>query len=873
MPEQQPRLLADRYELVTPLGRGTMGTVWRAHDRLLDRDVAIKEIRQDSGLNKEQRAELRERMIREGRSAAKIAHPSVATVHDTIVVDGRPWIVMELVEARSLEQVIDEEGPLPPRLVAEIGLDLLGALGAAHEQGILHRDVKPGNVLLTETGRVVLTDFGIAKAEGDPNITKTGMVIGSPGYTAPERARGDHTGPESDMWSLGATLYFAVEGRPAYERRTVSETLAALMTEEAEPATQAGPLRPVLEALLHKDYTQRLTASQATSMLHTVARTPGKQAPPRPASPSPSRATTPAPSSSPPANAPSRPAAAPGPARPGPSTGPTGSPTAPPRPGPSARPTTPPRGGTPTAPTPATPGSAGTSGGRTSGAGTPGGGAPSAPPARTTQAGKLGRMSSPGSGVDAQTPPVTRPAAARADEEPTDVDPNQTITVIRPKGGLRIPSPTTSPPPVEDDDQPTMIGLPPITSAPPSAPAPGRAGPRPPAPTGPPSRPTTPGEPTPAPSGPPSRGGSLFQPSPPAGSPPRPQAPGVPPSASRPAPISAPPLRPHTPPPGGPRPTPGTSFTTPPRPAVPGAPPGIPFDAPTGPRPQPGPAQAAHPAAGPWTPSGAPEAGDAGQDTRTVRDAGGLGTDLFSFQGTATPRTSSPVGMIVLVIIALLGLGTIIMLAAAALSSSKSGATGPGSTPAASSPASGDASGPATATATVSDSAPASSGPGANAEPAQGLRRHTDSTGFVIDIPAKLQDVPRGRTVNFTADGDARSIRVSQSPNGSTDILATVRAAEARAIAAGTYPGYKRIRIAQTSPSPYTGTDVADWEFTYAAPNGQARVFSRWVAVPGGSSYAIYWSTPEADWPAHRPQLTSVLSSFRPARTDTPGGS
>ncbi|WP_262850096.1 serine/threonine-protein kinase, partial [Sphaerisporangium corydalis] len=286
MPEQQRRLLADRYELITPLGRGTMGTVWRAHDRLLGRPVAVKEIRQDFGLSKEQRAELRERMIREGRVAARIAHPSVATVHDAIVVDGSPWIIMELVEARSLEQVIDEEGPLPPRLVAEIGLDLLGALAAAHEQGILHRDVKPGNVLLTDTGRVVLTDFGIAKAAGDSNITKTGMVIGSPGYTAPERARGDHTGPESDLWSLGATLYFAVEGRPAYERNSVSETLAALMTEQADPATQAGPLRPVLEAMLEKDHTKRLSHKDAIARLRSVARTPAGSSPPRPAAPS-----------------------------------------------------------------------------------------------------------------------------------------------------------------------------------------------------------------------------------------------------------------------------------------------------------------------------------------------------------------------------------------------------------------------------------------------------------------------------------------------------------------------------------------------------------------------------------------------------------
>ncbi|MEV0202727.1 protein kinase [Nonomuraea sp. NPDC050691] len=279
MPEHQTRVLAERYELISPLGRGTMGTVWRARDRALGREVAVKEIRQDSGLTEEQRAELRERMVREGRIAARISHSAVAAIHDVLIQDGSPWIIMELVEARSLEQVIDEEGPLPPRLVAEIGVDLLGALRAAHAQGITHRDVKPGNVLITETGRVVLTDFGIAKAEGDPKLTKTGMVIGSPGYTAPERARGEYTGPESDIWSLGATLYFAVEGRPAYERASIAETLAALLSENADPPTQAGQLGPVLTGLLHKDYKKRLNAAKAETMLRMVADTPTHEMP------------------------------------------------------------------------------------------------------------------------------------------------------------------------------------------------------------------------------------------------------------------------------------------------------------------------------------------------------------------------------------------------------------------------------------------------------------------------------------------------------------------------------------------------------------------------------------------------------------------
>ncbi|KAB8182285.1 serine/threonine-protein kinase [Microbispora catharanthi] len=295
MPEQHPRPLADRYELRTRIGRGTMGTVWRAYDRSLGREIAVKEIRQDPSLSPRQRQELRERMMREGRMAARVSHPSVATIHDVIVSDGIPWIIMELVEGRSLEQVIDEEGPLPPRLVAEIGYDLLGALRAAHAQDILHRDVKPANVLLTETGRVVLTDFGIAKALGDHALTQTGMVIGSPGYTAPERARGDYTGPESDLWSLGATLYFAVEGRPAYERSTVGETLAALMTEEADPPAQAGPLRQVLEGLLVKDHTARLTPERAAAMLRLIADTPTGSIPAVPPAPPPPPTPAPAP--------------------------------------------------------------------------------------------------------------------------------------------------------------------------------------------------------------------------------------------------------------------------------------------------------------------------------------------------------------------------------------------------------------------------------------------------------------------------------------------------------------------------------------------------------------------------------------------------
>ncbi|MFC7388337.1 serine/threonine-protein kinase, partial [Sphaerisporangium rhizosphaerae] len=479
MPEQQRRLLADRYELIAALGRGTMGTVWRAHDRLLGRDVAVKEIRHDSGLTKEQREELRERMIREGRNAAKIVHPSVATVHDAILVDGSPWIVMELVEARSLEQVVDEEGPLPPRLVAEIGLDLLGALGAAHKQGVLHRDVKPSNVLLTDTGRVVLTDFGIAKSEGDSNITRTGMVIGSPGYTAPERARGDHTGPESDLWSLGATLYFAVEGRPAYERKSVSETLAALMTEQADPPTQAGPLRPALEGLLEKDHTKRLSFDLAVAMLRRVAKT-SSAPPPSPASASAGSRPTPAPS---PGATPSAPASTSGTSAPS-STSST-----------SAAPST--SGASPSAsssgPRPAA-SSTPEPGRRASAAtGRDAGPRDSAAAGQASAAeGRDARTTVPKVQAPAPDPQTTVPkaqaAAASAEGEP---DTDQTMMVIRPKGGLRIPGgpgrspgtdePSAGPAGAAAADQATVVSpLPPAPAAPsrthgPASPPPGPA--------------------------------------------------------------------------------------------------------------------------------------------------------------------------------------------------------------------------------------------------------------------------------------------------------------------------------------------------------------------------------------------------------------
>ncbi|CNG37334.1 Probable serine/threonine protein kinase [Mycobacterium tuberculosis] len=250
-------VLTGRYRLGERLGSGGMGTVWSAVDETLHRTVAIKEIVFPEVLTADERRVATDRAQREARAAALIDHPGVITVHDVVIEDERPWIVMELVRGASLAEVIRRDGPCPPAAAARIGSALLDALGAAHAQGIVHRDVKPGNVLLAEDGRVVLTDFGIASIEADPGLTRTGTFVGSPGYVAPERLREQPGGPESDLWSLGATLYTAVEGRPPFERDTLMAVLGAVLAEEPAPPRQAGHLSPLLWHLLQKDPSAR----------------------------------------------------------------------------------------------------------------------------------------------------------------------------------------------------------------------------------------------------------------------------------------------------------------------------------------------------------------------------------------------------------------------------------------------------------------------------------------------------------------------------------------------------------------------------------------------------------------------------------------
>ncbi|MCX4906063.1 serine/threonine-protein kinase [Streptomyces sp. NBC_00878] len=272
--DEDERLLAGRYRLGGVLGRGGMGTVWRAKDETLGRTVAVKELRLPSRIDEDEKRRLITRTFREAKAIARIRNNGAVTVYDVVDEDNRPWIVMELIEGKSLAEVIREDGLLTPKRAAEVGLAILDVLRSAHREGILHRDVKPSNVLISDDGRVVLTDFGIAQVEGDPSITSTGMLVGAPSYISPERARGHKPGPAADLWSLGGLLYASVEGAPPYDKGSAIATLTAVMTEPLEQPKNAGPLEKAIYGLLVKDPEQRLDDAGARAMLTEVIHAP-----------------------------------------------------------------------------------------------------------------------------------------------------------------------------------------------------------------------------------------------------------------------------------------------------------------------------------------------------------------------------------------------------------------------------------------------------------------------------------------------------------------------------------------------------------------------------------------------------------------------
>lgn len=260
-------MLAGRYRLVEPIGSGGMGKVWRAHDELLHRTVAVKELTAGLYVAQADREVLHARTQKEARAAARIQHPAVVVVHDVLEHDDRPWIVMEYIDGPSLADAAKAAGRIEPNEAARIGLHVLGALRAAHAVGVLHRDVKPGNVLLAKDGRVLLTDFGIAAIEGDSSITRTGEIVGSIDYLAPERVTGGTPGTASDLWSLGATLYTAVEARSPFRRTSPISSLQAVVNDEPPALRQSGALGPVITALLRKDPAERPSAQETERML------------------------------------------------------------------------------------------------------------------------------------------------------------------------------------------------------------------------------------------------------------------------------------------------------------------------------------------------------------------------------------------------------------------------------------------------------------------------------------------------------------------------------------------------------------------------------------------------------------------------------
>ena len=261
--------IADRYLVLRAIGRGGMGVVWLCRDEVLGREVAVKQI---GGLPGEPEVETA-RAMREARSAAALNHPNVVSVYDVVDHDGRPWLVMEYVDGPTLAEILADEGRLPPLRVADIGARIAGALARAHERGIVHRDVKPGNVLLDRSGRPKISDFGIARGHGDDQLTQTGFFTGTPGYLSPELARGGDPDPKTDVWALGATLYAAVEGQAPYEPR--SNPLALLRdiaSEPPRPMQHAGGLAPAIAAMMDQDPARRWDMATAAERLGAISR-------------------------------------------------------------------------------------------------------------------------------------------------------------------------------------------------------------------------------------------------------------------------------------------------------------------------------------------------------------------------------------------------------------------------------------------------------------------------------------------------------------------------------------------------------------------------------------------------------------------------
>ncbi|HET9142611.1 serine/threonine-protein kinase, partial [Actinophytocola sp.] len=267
VPPLEQRLIAGRYAVLREIGRGGMGIVWLAEDRMIGRRVAIKELHLPDGVPPDERAVFEERVLREARTAGRLNDPAIVIVYDVVQEHGNTYIVMELIEAPTLADVVRQNGPLPQDSVVALAGQLLPALESAHAAGIVHRDVKPSNVMLLPNGRVKLTDFGIAQSLDDPRLTTSGVLIGSPTYLAPERIHGADADAASDLWALGAVLFFAVEGYSPYERSSTAATMHAITTEVPYLTRCQGPLASVIMGLMIGSPAARLSATQVRGLL------------------------------------------------------------------------------------------------------------------------------------------------------------------------------------------------------------------------------------------------------------------------------------------------------------------------------------------------------------------------------------------------------------------------------------------------------------------------------------------------------------------------------------------------------------------------------------------------------------------------------
>ncbi|MFI6510753.1 protein kinase [Streptosporangium sp. NPDC050855] len=833
MAEAQPegRRIASRYHLLEAIGRGGMGIVWRAHDELLDREVAIKEVRYADTLGEDSQEDFNRRTKREARAAGRLTHPNVVVVHDVVEEDGRPWIVMQLVESRSLGKVLRQDGPLPPQRVAEIGLQVLEALRAAHAQGVLHRDVKPENVLLADDGRVVLTDFGIATLEAETALTMTG-IAGTPAFIPPERIKGGSAQRESDLWSLGATLYAAVEGKPPHDRGGALPTMHAILNDEPEPPVHAGPLAPVLEGLLRKDPALRMPYKEAARLLRKVAEGPERTARQQPARtavmPAASRPDGTDPSADTDPGARFRPGGVPetgaklGAASPAGAAGPAAAPPTPtrreewPEPVPPAKDA----GGRRQDGPAVSPGAAGTAGAAGAAKAAPSAAVPEARPAKdgTPKDGKAaGRTGGDGAGEDGAAPkaapgakdgvagrvgPKSAPGPASGKAVPAPSGPAASGPAASGKDASRA-VPERAPAPAKGDDAPAPAGRKAAASASVDA--------------------VDPVEDVPAPRGGPasapgtgdaaSRDGSASASG--AG------RKGAAPDADAPArPVPAPRPNPFPPVAAASR-----ESTPPPRPSRDPAPPAV------------APATAA------------PYAGHhSGEATIVPRGTGGS-------QMKRGLLVLLPALLIVGVVAGWLG-----MRSRANEGTSQAGRGVPTATGVSDGPTGGAVNDPSKGSpepSAPSSSSPPSSSPSSSpSEPSpspgktekksplpSGWRMHKDANGFSIGLPKGWgQDKRSDPRVWFRGPDRTSFVMIDYTdkagPDPKQDWL------EYEPTVRSQFPGYKRIRIENVSYM----KKASDWEFTWNTSSGKARVINRGFVTKGGRGYAIYWHTLAKNW-------------------------